>query len=141
MIVPYEPDHLSKLLLQPAQAIMQPSLADPAYGQSLKEAGPAYSLIVDGEVLGCMGMVKQWDERAIAWGLISGGAGRHFRRIHKAVLATMDLHRFRRIETSVTCNFENGRRWAQSLGFAYEGTMKAFTPDGRDCDLFAKVRA
>lgn len=140
MIVPFEPEHLTRLSLQPAQAIMQPTLANPTYAQSLKDAGPAYSLVIGDEVLGCMGLIKQWDERAIAWGLISGGAGPHFTRIHKAVLATMALHRFRRIETSVTCNFENGRRWAQSLGFVYEGTMKAFTPDGRDCDLFAKVR-
>lgn len=141
MIVPYEPEHLTRLNLQRAQAIMQPMLVDPIYAQSLKDAGCAYSLVIGDEVHACMGLVKQWDERAIAWGLIGEDSGKHFPKIHRAVLATMEMHPFRRVETSVTCNFPNGRRWAGLLGFVLEGTMKAFTPDGRDCDLYAKVRA
>lgn len=141
MIVPYQPDHLTRLLLQPSQAIMQPMLSKKEYAESLQIAGPAYSLVDGDDVLACMGLLPQWENRAIAWGLISAKAGRHFLSIHKAVLATMELHRFRRIETSVTCNFENGRRWAEMLGFEREGIMKSFTPDGRDCDLYAKVRA
>ena len=140
MIVPFEPHHLTQLLLQPAQAMMQPTMADPAYGESLCAAGPAYSLVVNGEVLACMGLVKQWDERAIAWGLIGASAGPFMLRIHRAVLATMRLHRFRRIETAVLCGFPAAQRWVQRLGFVREGRMLAYTPDGSDCDLYAIVR-
>jgi hypothetical protein len=139
-IVVFEPEHLKKLLLQPSQAMLQPTLSDPQYAESLKLGGPAYSGLVGDEVLACMGLVQQWENRAIAWGLISKEAGPHFITITKAVFRTMELHRFRRIETSVRTNFEEGHRWARMLGFKREGTMTAFTPDGTDCDLYARVK-
>jgi len=139
-IVPFEPDHLKRLLLQPSQAIMQPTMSKPEYAQSLHQAGPAYSLVDGDDVFACMGLVPQWDNRAIAWGLISAESGPHFIMIHKAVHRTMRLHYYRRIETAVACDFTQGHRWATMLGFEREGRMRAYTPDGRDCDLYARVQ-
>lgn len=139
-IVPFEPDHLKRLLLQPSQAIMQPTLSKPEYAQSLHKAGPAYSLVDDDGVYACMGLIHQWDNRAVAWGLISAESGPHFILIHKAVHRTMRLHNYRRIETAVASDFEQGHRWAKMLGFEREGRMRSYTPDGRDCDLYARVQ-
>ena len=139
-IVPFEPDHLKRLLLQPSQAIMQPALSKPEYAENLYKAGPAYSLVDGDAVLASMGLVPQWEHRAVAWGLISAEAGPHFILIHKAVHRTMALHPYRRIETSVDCNFRQGHRWARLLGFEHEGRMRAFTQDGRDCDLYARIQ-
>jgi protein gp37 len=139
-IVPFEPNHLKLLLLQPSQAIMQETLSRPEYAQSLHQAGPAYSLVDGDAVLASMGLIPQWEHRAIAWGLIASEAGPHFRTIHKAVLRTMEIHPYRRIETSVACDFEQGHRWAKMLGFEREGRMRSFTPDGRDCDLYGRIQ-
>ena len=139
-IVPFEPQHLDTLLLQPSQAIMQPTLSQPEYAQSLHKAGPAYSLVDGDEVFASMGLIPQWEGRAIAWGLISAESGPHFILIHKAVHRTMQMHPFRRIETSVSCEFAQGHRWARMLGFKREGRMQAYTPDGRDCDLYARIQ-
>lgn len=138
-IVPFEPNHLKQLLLQPSQAIMQETLSRPEYAHSLHQAGPAYSLVDGDAVFASMGLIPQWEHRAVAWGLIAKEAGPHFRIIHKAVLRTMEIHPYRRIETSVACDFEQGHRWARMLGFQREGRMRAFTPDGRDCELYARV--
>ena len=140
MIVKFEPQHLETLLLQPSQAMMQSIINKPGYGESLAVAGPAYSAIDGDQVFACMGMIPQWEDRAIAWGLISAEAGQHFRAITKAVLRSMELHPFRRIETAVACNFPQGHRWVKMLGFEREGTMRAYTPFGDDCDLYARVR-
>jgi hypothetical protein len=51
----------------------------------------------------------------------------------------MELHPYKRIETSVATDFEQGHRWAQMLGFKNEGTMRCFTPQGMDCDLYARI--
>jgi len=138
-IVQFEPEHLQRLLLQPSQAIMQPTLSDPTYGASLKEAGPAYSLVDGDAVFATAGLIPQWSNRAIAWALVSSEVGPHMVMLHKAVLRVFSLHHFRRIETSVACNFEQGHRWAKLLGFEREGRMRAFTPEGDDCDLYARV--
>jgi len=139
-IVQFEPDHLSRILLQPSQAIMQPTLSQPDYGPSLAKAGPAYSLVDGDEVFASAGLIPQWEHRAVAWALISAEAGKHFFLIHKAVRRALTFHNYRRVETSVACNFEQGHRWAQLLGFEREGRMRAFTPDGQDCDLYARVQ-
>lgn len=138
-IVQFEPDHFSRLLLQPSQAIMQPTLSNPSYGPSLKAAGPAYSLVDGDEVFAVAGLIPQWNHRAIAWAMISGEAGKHFFALHKAVRRALTLHHYRRVETAVACDFPQGQRWAELLGFEREGRMRAYTPDGQDCDLYARI--
>lgn len=138
-IVPFEPEHLSQLLLQPSQAMLQPTLKDPSYGPSLKAGGPAYSLIVDDVVLAAGGLIPQWENRAVAWALIAAEVGPHMVSLTRAVKRAFSLHHFRRVETSVACDFEQGHRWARMLGFEREGRMRAFTPDGDDCDLYARI--
>jgi RimJ/RimL family protein N-acetyltransferase len=72
--------------------------------------------------------------------LISEAAGQHFFMIHKAVRRALLFHNYRRVETAVASDFEQGHRWMSMLGFEREGRMRAFTPDGRDCDLYARVQ-
>lgn len=139
-IVAFEPHHLGRLLLQPSQAIMQPVLSDPGYGPSLAQAGPAYAAVDGDTVVACAGLIHQWPGRAVAWALIAAEAGPHMVSIHKAVRRAMDIFEARRIETAVATNFEQGHRWVKMLGFEREGTMRAYTPDGRDCDLYAMIR-
>lgn len=138
-IVPFEPEHLEVLLLQPSQAILQPLLSDRNYGVNLHRGGPAYSALVGDQVIACMGLIPAWEHRAMAWGLIAAEAGPHFVRITKAVMRTMELHPFRRIETSVRRDFQQGHRWVRLLGFEREGTMRCYSPDGGDYDLYARV--
>lgn len=139
MIVPFQPEHLSQLMLQPSQVYLQPMLANPHYGEYLVKAGPAYSCIVDDVVFACAGLIPQWENRAMAWALISGEAGKHFLSIHRAVKRTFAMHPYRRIETTVAMNFEEGYRWADLLGFEREGLMRKYVPNGDDCYLYARV--
>lgn len=139
IIVPFKPEHLANIMLQPSQMVFQPTLQDPQYGQMLATAGPAYAAVEGDAVFACAGLIPQWENRAVAWALISSAAGRHFTIIHRAVLRTFELHPFRRIETGVNADFEQGHRWLRMLGFQREGRMRAYTPDGHDCDLYARV--
>jgi len=138
-IIPFEPDHFTQLLLQPSQAMLQPTLSDPSYGPSLKAAGPAYSLEVDGAILAAAGFVPQWDNRALVWALISKEVGPHMVGLTRAVKRALSLHHYRRVETHVASDFAEGHRWARLLGFEREGRMRAFTPQGDDCDLYARI--
>lgn len=139
MIVPFVPTHLESLVLQPSQVGFT-KYFDAAYGPALQSGGPCFTGVEGDEVIGCAGVIRQWDNRAIAWALLSGVSGRSFPRIHKAVSRFLDSTEFRRIEAFVDAEFEQGHRWVQMLGFEREGYMRAFNPDGRDAVLYARVR-
>ena len=138
-IVPFQPEHLTAIRLQPAQIALQPTLMQSGYGPALQAAGPCYSALVDDEVIACAGFYPQWEGRAIVWALISASAGRHFFALHKAVLRGFKLQGFRRLETAVVVGFTEGERWARMLGFELEGRMRGYMPDGTDCDLYARI--
>ncbi len=138
-VVPFQPHHLRALVLQEAQAWMQPMLqAD--YGASLAKAGPCFTLEGDEGVICCAGLVNMWENRAQAWALVSADAGRHFVRIYRGMKGFLDLQDTRRIEATVDATFAQGHRLMRMLGFKHEGLMRAYLPDGRDCDLYARVR-
>ena len=119
--------------------MLQPTLSDPSYGPSLKAAGPAYTLVVGDEVLATAGFIPQWEGRATVWALISKEVGPHMVFLTRAVKRALQLHHYRRVETHVSSDFEQGHRWARLLGFEREGRMRAFTPEGDDCDLYARI--
>lgn len=138
-IIPFQPQHLRALVLQEAQAWMQPMLqAD--YGQSLVKAGPCFTLENEGEIIVCSGLVNMWEGRAQAWALVSERAGAHFVRIFRAMRDFLEMQDTRRIEATVDAGFDAGHRLMKMLGFEYEGLMRAYLPDGRDCALYGRVR-
>ena len=139
-IVPFEPSHLRSLVLQDAQSWMTPMLSQDDYGRYLKEGGPCFSAAHEDRIIVCSGLVNIWENRAQAWALMSTDAGRHFVRIFRAIRSFLDLQEIRRIEATVDANFKQGHRLMHMLGFQHEGLMRAYLMDGRDCDLYARVR-
>ena len=141
IIVPFVPDHLRKLLMQPSQLEIQPMLQNNEYARSLQIAGPAFTGMDDDyNVICCLGVVKQWENRGLAWGLIGDKAPDHFVAIHRAVRRFLDLQDIKRIEAAVMTEFPEGHRWIKMLGFKYEGTMQSYTPRGDNYDLYARIR-
>lgn len=139
-IVPFQPIHLHNLVLQPSQ-ISFSQYFDEKYGPALRDGGPCFTgLDDDGNVVGCSGVIKQWDNRAIAWALLADWSGKHFVKVHKAVKRFLDMTEFDRIEAFVDAEFEQGHRWVKMLGFEREGYMRKFNPDGRDAVLYARIR-
>ena len=139
-IIPYKAEHLNSLLLQPAQAEVRRYFGNPDYGKMLELPGMAFTAEEDGRVLGMAGVQPRWEGRAEAWALLSGDLKRNFVRIHRAVLHFLDTTDIRRIETAVDANFDDGLVWADMLGFKNEGLMRCYTPEGRDCYRFARVK-
>lgn len=140
IVVPFEAAHLQLLALQEKQLHFQPLFTKPEYGAWLEKSGPAFSAVVGDEIIASLGILPQWENRAVAWGLIGDKARPHFVPLTKAIMRFIDLCEYRRIETPVDVEFAEAHRWARMLGLQREGTMRAFTPDGRDCDLYARVK-
>jgi hypothetical protein len=140
--IPFEPSHLTALQLQAAQAYLQALIAKPEYGAAM--TGPhAWTGIADGRVAGCAGILEQWPGRAICWALLGREIRtRDFLRVHhkvEAVLRRVHGEGTRRVETSVDAAFDAGHRWVRALGFAPEGLMRCYSPDGRDHVLYAHL--
>lgn len=140
--VPFRPHHLATLRLQAAQTYLQPLMTDAQYAAAL--TGPhAWSGVLAGRIIGCAGIVPQWPGRAVAWALLTRElSAAHFLRAHHKVAAVLHAaHRdgHRRIETTVDAGFDAGHRWVRALGFAPEGLMRAYSPEGRDHVLYARV--
>jgi RimJ/RimL family protein N-acetyltransferase len=140
MIVrPWQEGDTQKLALQPSQQYLS-GILDDLNIKVLADKGLVQVGEVDGEVIAIAGIAPQWENRAIAWALISDEAGPHFIQIHKAVKRFFNRNPIRRLEATVDVGFEQGHRWMEMLGFEIEGYMVAYRPDGKDQILYARVR-
>lgn len=139
IIVPYRPDHLAALRLQPLQAFMGAFIDCPGYPEHLAQAGPAYTGLVGGAVVICAGVSLELPTRGTAWALLSEQACRHLIGCTRAVETFLRDAQIRRVQTYVDTAFAAGHRWARLLGFEREGTLRAWGPAGEDYDLYARV--
>jgi len=138
MIIPYQAEHLHRLMLQPAQLMMKPQM-DENYAKALEIPNFAYTAIKNDRVLACAGVLPIWEGRGEAWAMLAADIGTDFVFIHNATRKYLRECGIRRIEAVVDAQFRQAKRWVMTLGFEYEGWMKAYTPDGRDCIRFARV--
>lgn len=141
IVEPFTPAHLDNLLLQPAQAYLRPHMSNPEYGRALMVEGKSFSFIEGDQVLGCAGVVPIWTGRAEAWAMFAPNLTRQFIHIHGATVRFFESCGIRRIEAHVDAGFGKAKKWVELLGFEYEGLLRAYTPDGRDCLRYARVRA
>jgi|TARA_R110000796_G_scaffold46702_3_gene112962 hypothetical protein len=138
MIVPFESGHLHQLELQSAQAYLS-DWVTVEQGDMLAEY-PAYTAMKNGSPLAAAGVVPVWAHRSMAWAFISDTGPNDFMMVHRAVKGFLDVCYTNRIEMTVDCDFPQAHRWAKMLGFKMEcERMEAYTPDGRDCALYARV--
>jgi hypothetical protein len=67
-------------------------------------------------------------------------AGRFMVVITRGARHFLDSLDFPRIETPIFTDTPLSIRWIELLGFLREGLMRAYTPDGRDACLYARIR-
>lgn len=138
-VVPYRAEHLFQLEAQDAQVHISTWITKNMALQL--ENGISFTGMVDGLPIVCAGVAEQWEGRALAWAYVSKHAQRYFLHVHRAIKRFLETSAFRRIETSVAVDFEQGHRWVKMLGFNREAKrMRAYTPDGEDAALYAWVR-
>lgn len=143
LIAKFKPEHLTGLALQDAQLHLSRELTTPGFGDTLAQSGFAFTALLEGRVLAVAGVLPVWENRAVAWALLAQGAGQHFLPLHRAVHGFLKQTPFVRVEAFVDADFGAGHRWMRMLGFVNEtphAPMRKYTPDGRDCFLFSRVK-
>lgn len=143
-MVQFQPPHLPMLILQHGQGEV---------GRLSRELGIAWmkasaesgTFLVDEQVRACCGVVPLWtispqsvaefwmfiDARIGRWGLLA---------LHRTLKARLAQVPYRRIQTVVRQDFENGKRWAAMMGFLNEGLMEKYGPEGTSYYRYALVR-
>jgi RimJ/RimL family protein N-acetyltransferase len=132
--------HVQAVQLQEAQAFAMPMISAEHAQQLAAADGVAWAALDGDDVIACAGIVQAHEQRGMAWAMFSEGALRQFKLIHRVVRAVLNGAKWRRIEMTVDANHAAAIAWAERLGFEREGLMRAVTPDGRDCFLYAKVK-
>lgn len=135
MIEPFNISHFYRLDVQPGQRWVASRL-DAATLKAIAKT-EAFAAITPERVLCCAGLLRVHDGRAVAWALLGNDIAPFLRGIHRATLRLFRLSGYRRIETTVERDFEQGHRWARLLGFEVEAEcMAGFGEDGRDHTLY-----
>jgi hypothetical protein len=101
--------------------------------------GVAYTAMADGEPIACAGMIELWSGRAYAWAYIGEQASKHWKTVHRAVHRALSSAKWRRVEMAVDIRDPGAKNWASHLGFVFEGVARAWTTDGRDVEIWARV--
>lgn len=141
MIVrPWEKGDTEKLIIQDAQQYIRSMVDIETDFSELSDDGLAWTGVYNGEIMIVSGVQPIWENRALAWALVSKNAVKCFKSVHKAVYRFLIHAPFRRIEANVDVGFMAGHKWMTMLGFEVEGYMKAYRPDGADMILYSRVR-
>ncbi len=139
-VVSFKAKYLRAMVLQDAQQIMSPLTFDDEYCEQLVDAGPAYTILDGNKPIMCAGVAEMWTNRYAAWAWLSKDAGPKMVGLTRIVDDYLNTRPYKRIEAYVDARFDAGHRWIQMLGFEREGYMRAFSPLGKDCILYARIK-
>jgi hypothetical protein len=138
-VLPFRAAHLWLMTPQPAQAAAASHMT-PEMARALE--GPnSWTLARGGEILACAGVSELYRNVGEAWSILGMRASRHMLAIHRFAAGILEMAPQARVSTFVKCDFDEGHRWIQMLGFELEAPRcRKVGPDGDDYALYALVR-
>jgi hypothetical protein len=132
--IPYNPAHIQTLAVDVA----------PEHATALT-AGPAFTVLQDGAIVGCVGAVRRWEGNFLGWSLfdrnqvasdtwpiILGG-------VRTELVEPLAKTGRARIAFTVPSSDAQGCELAYSLGLNVEALMPSYGPDGVDHFLFTQI--
>jgi len=113
--------------------------ADVDQARRFAEVSPqAYTVRHDGEILVCGGVAELEGGRGLLWSFVTEAGRRAPHRLHRAARRFLSTLAYRRLEA--TCRGVRACRWLEALGFQHEGTLRSWTSDGADFEMYARIR-
>jgi hypothetical protein len=137
-VVPYKAEHLRAIQVQ--DALLYASEWMDSYAEALERTF-ALSVLHNGAVMVCSGLVEMWPGRALLWSFFDHRAGRCMTALVRAARKVLDESQYRRIEMDVDCEFAEAHRLAALLGFKLECERRvAYRRDGGDSALYVRIK-
>lgn len=138
-IRPFEPSDMA--VIRPVHDLGSESILTERYGLFLKQSGPAFTAWVDGEPAGAAGLVLIWPGVASAWAVLGREIIAHPMTLHRKIVHGIGMlreeHNLHRIQADVSEDNATAIRWIRRLGFAYEGRMPGYGPNGENYERYA----
>lgn len=140
-VVPFEPEHVAQLRNYGGQEHLVAHV-DERELSLLKDGGTAYSAFtIDGALIGCGGLIRATQFRAVAWALLARSTPRHFLALHNVVRRAIAGSPFARIEAYVDPKSPPAMRWVEALGFEIDRVYwPLFFPDGSGASVWAYTK-
>jgi len=104
--------------------------------------GRAFSIIYDGKLVCCAGVMHKLEGIGIAWALYPPDIGNYHidpRLAMDKLLEIKNKFNYRRVEATVRVDFPAGAKYLEWMGFKHEGRMKMYEPDKTDAYLYART--
>lgn len=109
----------------------------------MNENGPAYTIVIDGEIIGCAGIRVFWEGTGEAWAILAEDKSvKHLKLIMeefgKRLDYTIRTLKFRWVQATI--NKDNAKliHWVQHFGFKRKCIMTGYLPGGNDAFLYAR---
>ena len=109
----------------------------------MNEMGPAYTIVVDGDIIACAGVRLFWEGVGEGWAILSKDKSPpHLKLILEEFGKRFDFvireMKVRWIQVSLNKDNKKGIHFAQHFGFERKCTMSGYLPDGSDAFLYAR---
>lgn len=115
-----------------------------ALAKAREESGKCLTGWVDGEVVGVTGIEEKWPGVADIWLMLTPYINKHVKQGYQCILRGIEKlindNNLRRVQSYGRVDFLECHILFKHLGFEVEGLAKAYTPDGVDCIMYAKVK-
>lgn len=149
-IIPYEPIHAYTILERNIREQDTWLSAYPDFDkwvEGWKTAGPSFTLIIDGEIVACAGVILLEWKKGEAWTLLSSLFYKYKKTTFKAIKTYLNKiisdKGLRRLQALVSCeivNLNECKRMLEHLGFKNETPdgMQSYGPNGEKMLLFGR---
>lgn len=144
-VLPFEPRHAYEILDRNVREQDTQLSSYPDWDEHVRRWAkhPAYTLIIDGQVVGCAGVVIFAKGRGEAWALLSSLFYRHkktaYRAIREGLGKIIDERKLYRVQGLVKPDLEAAKNFIKHLGFQEEGLLRRYGLNGEDLIMFART--
>ena len=136
-VVPFRPAHYRWLVEKPSFGDLDFAVTDDVL-RELEKTGKWFTGVVDGEPIAIAGVLPQWPGRNTVHAILGSDTGPHMLWITREVRKVLDTLKGR-VEMTVRCDFDAGRRWAAMLGFDVETPrMLGYGPQGEAHTMYVR---
>ncbi len=114
-----------------------------AEAQKVVEMSVGFSIMEDGEVLGCCGVIRMWQGVGTWWMMASEKLKARPKLLLSTAREVIELiaknHKYHRFEVFMDPTKTRDIRFIDALGFTFEGRMVKHTIDQKDHLLYART--
>ena len=143
-VVPFHYGHIH--MMQLSELDRRAASALPDFNeriQSYADAYPSMTVMIDNKIILSSGIFQLWPNTYELWMFKSDDLAKQnaldlTRKAKMFVSYTTQLSYLRRLQIVVRNDNTPAMRWAGLIGFNYEATLTAYTPDGVDCHVYTR---